>query len=171
LVKLDLLVLQDLLVQWLKVKRFLDPQGQMVLMELLVFLVTLVQKERWEQEEIWVQEVLLEKMDLKVLLVPRVKRVELEMLANQVCRDRKVTQVQLEKWDHLESKVHQDCLANQVNKEYLDCLEIRVHLEEKEILDHLVLMEKMGLMANLECLDLLETEANLGKMVVLEFKD
>jgi len=171
LVKLDQLVLLDLLVLWLKVKKCLDHQGQMELMELLVFLVTQAQKERWEQEETWVQEVLLEKMDSKVLLVLRVKRAELEMLANQVCRDKKVTLVQLVKWAHLESKEPQDCLASQVNKEYLDCLEIRVHLEEKEILDHQVLMEKMGLMANLECQDLLETEANPGKMVALEFKD
>ena len=111
-------VLLDHLVLWLKERRFQDHLDLLVLMELQEFLVCLVQREKWVQEEIWAQEVLLEKMDFRVLQVLRARKEGLEMLESLVHKDRRVTQDLLVKWDHLESKEPLVYLDSLDNKEY-----------------------------------------------------
>jgi len=108
-----------------------------------VFLDYLEQREKWELEETWVPEVLLEKMDFRVLQVCKVKREELEMLVNLDYKDRKETRALMEKWDHLEFKVPQDYLDSLDNREYLDFLEIKDLQAEKETQVHQELMERM----------------------------
>jgi len=108
-----------------------------------VFLDYLEQREKWELEETWVPEVLLEKMDFRVLQVCKVKREELEMLVNLDYKDRKETRALMEKWDHLEFKEHQDYLDSLDNREYLDFLEIKDLQAEKETQVHQELMERM----------------------------
>ena len=92
------------------------------MMELLVFLECLVQREKWEQEEIWVLGALLVRMVFKVLLVLKERKEELEMLESQDNKDKRETQDLLVKWVHLESKEHLvylDSLDNRVFQVYL----------------------------------------------------
>jgi len=141
--RLVLQVHQVLLELWWRVRKSLDLLDLMVWMEHLVFLDYLEQREKWELEETWVPEVLLEKMDFRVLQVCKVKREELEMLVNLDYKDRKETRALMEKWDHLEFKVPQDYLDSLDNREYLDFLEIKDLQAEKETQVHQELMERM----------------------------
>ena len=91
--------------------------------ELLECQETLEPRERWEPEETRGPEELLEKMDCKVLQVPRGKKDEWAMWVNPACRVRRATLVLLVSWDPPASKELPDCPVSRASKVFRACRE------------------------------------------------
>jgi len=167
---LDRWVLQDLLEQWWKGRRYWGPLG---LQEWMVSQVKLEGQDRKENVgpvEIRVKEGQQERMDSQDPEVFRENREELVRLVwldHRVTRESKVTQGS---WAHLEYKEHQDLRDSLDNKELPVFLEILDLLVGRETRVHQEQMVRMVQMERTVLQVLQEIVASQEKMVALEYK-
>ena len=167
---LDRWVLQDLLEQWWKGRRYWGPLG---LQEWMVSQVKLEGQDRKENVgpvEIRVKEGQQERMDSQDPEVYRENREELVRLVwldHRVTRESKVTQGS---WAHLEYKEHQDLRDSLDNKELPVFLEILDLLVGRETRVHQEQMVRMVQMERTVLQVLQEIVASQEKMVALEYK-